>query len=375
MSDKDTASPPLPTGQVDDLASFAGQLARHKSQTVVQQAAALPASELGTLTARAELTLAQAVSIAGGDDTQFLILGDSAHGSSNLTAQMLSPEVVIAAAEQNFEVLCLEWPKKYQPLVDALIAGTIEPRAYAEKLLDDDGTITGMTHEQSISHLLKIEVPAILLAARVGMEVHFVDTDLTVKTGAEAREALAASLDPAWIQKNRREYISLTSMVERNQDEFFYTQRFDDRELAGRINAIAGDRKTLIIYGGQHGSQYNDFEEHLSGPAIRVAVYNQPKQLERYRAVVAEDLDNKYIYQNDDDPERARYYEDKPELLVMLSGDPAKGGAATLYQTTNTPDWLKTALAPLGFTADIEGQKIIDHALKRAARTPQHHDP
>ncbi|MBK9586039.1 MAG: hypothetical protein KA099_10415 [Alphaproteobacteria bacterium] len=330
-------------------------------KTTIQQAADLPASPVGAITRRAEAGLADVIRAAYGTDAQYVILGDTDHGSRKLADRLLSREVLLAAAESGVTDIYLERDVKTQEAVIKLVGGDITPEQYADLTAGNNAHLP-----DERAYKIETEAPAILLAARLGIEVHMMDAHVRMKTGAEAEDEVYAGVTPEWMAENRAEFNEMRGTARTGQWEAFYADRVRaDQELAHRIDATAEGRKGLIIYGEGHGSTYHDLDEHLKGASYKVDVYENDSEVRRFRSRFNEDPDFRHHYQDytGDDSSGFHPGEDKPDLIVTLSDS----GPDTLYQTSNTPDALKTAVEPMGFTDDIEGQKIIDHALNRAA--------
>ncbi len=330
-------------------------------KTTVQQAADLPESPVGAITRRAQSTLADTIRAAYSTEAQYVILGDTDHRSRKLADRLLSRDVLLAAAESGVTDIYLERDVKTQEAADRLVRGDITAEQYADLTM---GSFPSLTDERA--YKIETEAPAILLAARLGMDVHMMDAHERIKTGDEAEDEVYAAVSPEWRAAHRSEFNELRGAARTGQWQAFFADRLDaDRELAHRIDATAEGRKGLIIYGAGHGSTYHDIDEHLQGQSYKIDVYENNSEVTRFRSRFNEDPDFRHHYHDYSTDDSSGFHpgEDKPDLIVALSDS----GPDTVYQTSNTPDALKTAVEPMGFTDDIEGQKIIDHALNRAA--------
>lgn len=325
----------------------------------------MPASPVGAVTHRAQGSLADTVRAAYSTDAQFVILGDTDHGSKKLADRLLSRDVLIAAAEGGATDIYLELRPGYQASIDRLARGDITAEQYADETRDSN---THMSPDQLRAYKIETEAPAIQLAARMGMKVHAIDSNERLSGPDSVLDALHDSTTPEWRNDNRAEYNHMRHVGSKGQFEAYLAERSDaDAGLAQRIGAISDGRKGLIVHGSAHGSYFNDLDEHLQGPSVKIDVYESGADIQAFRAEFSANPDDPALYQDysTGDPDQKHMDEDKPELIVVLSDD----GRDTVYQTPNKPDDLRAAVEPMGFSEDIEGQSVIDHAMNRAVES------
>lgn len=335
--------------------------------TRTQEAAYLPHDPVAGLTAYAAGHLTEVIKTAYGQGSQFVILGDTDHGSLKLAQVFYSPALIKAAAESGVTDIYIELPPSAQKFANSLLAGRMTNEDFANKMMEDM-SFTNLSTKDAFEKLANVMAPALIRAATYNINVHFVDREEdTVKIApADARELFRKRTNPIWQYYNRADFNIMAQSVEDGQTEINSLRRLSaDKDLGHRIGEMAQGRKGLIIYGSAHGSYFNDLDEYLPGETIKIDVYEDLSFLKQFILDFQNSpTDPRHYFDNkaDGDPDARREYEDKPEL-VFIMGD-IQQGYGFVYQTVNTPPLLKDALAPMIFVPNDEGIKILHQAQK-----------
>lgn len=250
---------------------------------------------------------------AGG---QFTVLGDTNHGDMSMMRFLASEPAMKALKDAGVKHMVLEVRHEYQPLADAVAAGKMTPQTYAQRKFEmaRDAGDTGFTGP---SQRDVVQAGMIQAAAKYGIKVHCAEkqaaglkehgelvdkidgllaaqeatTPQAAMDGMSVTEqashflrnlaykASGGTLFPSTPERNHMEMLKplatgstpLMQSLATHRQEIIAERVAGDIGIAAVAREKAGNEKTVVFYGAQHGSTACDLDEHLG--ATRVNLY------------------------------------------------------------------------------------------------------
>ncbi len=194
-------------------------------------------------------------------------VGDQSHGDRALNQLLNDRKTMIAAAEGGASHVFVEWPQARQKHFDALTDGQINKTEFATRMMKD-----GNLKEGGIAReVLEGAGESAMLARRLGMEVHAADPE-NGKAEGNAYFKTMDQMEAKWDQMSPAERGAAQDQL-RQQEVAFNKARLGDTELASFVDQKLSSGKGVMIYGGEHGSQRNDFNEHLKSSSVKIDTY------------------------------------------------------------------------------------------------------
>ncbi len=194
-------------------------------------------------------------------------VGDQSHGDPALNKLLNDRRTMIAAAEGGASHVFVEWPQARQKHFDALTQGQIDKTEFATRMMKDSNLKEGGIARDVLEGVGE----STMLARRLGMEVHAADPENGKAEGDKYFEIMDQA-DAKWDEMSPAER-GATQIQLRQQEAEFNKARLGDTELASFVDQKLSSGKGVIIYGGEHGSQRNDFNEYLKSSSVKIDTY------------------------------------------------------------------------------------------------------
>lgn len=250
------------------------------------------------ITGRVDGTLFDSIRTAGlAADNIFV--GDGNHTDLETRQLLSSDDMMKSLAEAGASHVCLEIPKSLDFLCQQYQSGQISRADFTSRLsggiyLMNDGEVTQADLVESVANTIDS-------AKKYGMEVHFVDPDvsnLQVNFSRESERILSRGLrryerdtgikiDQNSSLYDREQFFKYMDDHHYLTDEQWGTIRRDfvaartsDEALYNNIQAVTNGEKTGVIYGAGH----DDLVRRAGGSPLVVDVYSDPGQYNRARS-------------------------------------------------------------------------------------------
>ncbi|MGH1374916.1 MAG: hypothetical protein ACRBCK_01100 [Alphaproteobacteria bacterium] len=315
-----------------------------------------------------------------------VLLGDTGHDHyKDITGALGSKDVQVAIAESTGAHIFLELPEYRQNLVDQFQRRAADPGAspsagrFADRFeyeVNYDANVERWNfnpEEATQDYLQNYVAPLLERSAQLGVDVHLLDQGKGMsekELAGDLKNRLFETIDErkrvrseqdvndprvqGRLEKLDRRYTELRNETYEAHQEF-YEARHDDESLAHIVDRVASGEKSVVLFGGAHGSRHNDFEEHLKGSSLKIDI-----------AVSREDYEGDYagalarLRKFDE-----RYGEDPADLVYFLD-------EGVLSTTVNTPSevikQIEAVAQPLDISEPVQtqdgGQPAVSTGVK-----------